>query len=146
MKTFTLIAGLTLVSTLSYAAPPADLPAERDLHAAQCVAALQVQTEDLAAQVKAGREEVRPMLLSRLESGTAFVGDTYLHGESDESKARALAKQALEAQKSLTEAQLRSRQDACAAEGSRLLADSNALERAVVKRLARKRMDRLLGA
>jgi len=100
----------------------------------------------LAAKVKAGDEDLRPLLLSRLESGTAFVGDTYLHDDQDEKRARALANQALESQKSLTEAQIAALQASCAEEGARLLAEANGLERAVVKRLARKRMDRMLGS
>ena len=131
---------LAAIAQASFAAPPS----AHDRHAAQCVAALEVLTKGLAAQVKSGDEGARPVLLSRLESGTAFVGDVYLRGESDEAAARKLADDALEAQKSLSEAQLAERQRACAEEGARLLASSNGLERAVVKRLAKKRMERLL--
>jgi hypothetical protein len=131
---------LAAIAQASFAAPPS----AHDRHAAQCVAALEVLTKGLAAQVKSGDEGARPVLLSRLESGTAFVGDVYLRGESDEAAARKLADDALEAQKSLSEAQLADRQRACAEEGARLLASSNGLERAVVKRLAKKRMERLL--
>ena len=144
-----ILAALTTALALAAAAARANPeagPTAQDLHAAQCVAALQVHTQGLADQVKAGKEEVRPILLSRLESGTAFVGDTYLHGHVDEARARALANDALEAQKSLTDAQLAARQSACAEEGTRLLSASNGLERAVVKRLAKKRMDKLLGS
>jgi hypothetical protein len=147
MKTTLLIAllstccGLALGQTTG---PPEVSP--RDLHAAQCVAALEVNTQELAQQVKAGHDASRPVLLDRLVSGTAFVGDTYLHGASDEKQARALANQALEAQKSLSAQELAARQAACADEGARLFASSNGLEQAVVKRLAKKRMDKLLGA
>jgi hypothetical protein len=143
MNLLNLAAGLMLaaIAQVSVAAPPS----AHDLHAAQCVAALEVLTKSLAAQVKSGKEDARPVLLSRLESGTAFVGDVYLRGKSDEAAARKLANDALEAQKSLSEAQLAQRQRACAEEGARLLASSNGLERAVVKRLAKKRMERLLG-
>lgn len=143
MKILTLAAGTAFAATVSHAAPAAP-PSARDLHAAQCVAALEVNTQSLAAQVKAGKEDVRPILRSRLESGTAFVGDVYLRGQSDEARPRKLANEALEAQKKLSDAQLMERQNACADEGTKLLAASNALERAVVKRLARKRMDKLL--
>ena len=144
MKISALAAAAAFLVTLSQAALAAP-PSARDLHAAQCVAALEVNTQSLAAEVKTGKEDARPMLLSRLESGTAFVGDVYLRGESDEARARKLASDALEAQKKLSDAQLVGRQNACADEGTKLLAASNALERAVVKRLARKRMERLLG-
>lgn len=119
-------------------------PTPREAHAAECVAALEVSTEGLARRVKAGNEEVRPLLQTRLESGTAFVGDSYLNGTTDEARARALANRALEAQKSLTEAQLGARQEACTAEGTKLLEASNPLERAIVKRLAHRRMEKLL--
>jgi hypothetical protein len=125
---------------------PASQPSARDLHAAQCVAALEVKTQDLAQQVKSGNEASRGVLMDRLVSGTAFVGDSYLHGASDEKQARDLANQALEAQKSLPPDELAARQAACADEGTKLFAASNALEKAVVKRLAKKRMDKLLGA
>jgi len=132
-------------ASFAYAAPAAE-PSPRDLHAAECVAALDVNTQDLAKQVKSGNEAPRGLLLERLISGTAFVGDTYLHGNADEQQARALANRALEAQKRLPPAELAARQLACANEGAKLFDDSNGLEQAVVKRLAKKRMDRLLGA
>lgn len=121
-------------------------PSARDLHAAQCVAALEVLTEDLAAEIKAGNEAARPILMDRLVSGTAFVGDSYLHGLTDQKQARALADDALEAQKSLPPKALAARQVACADEGARLYASSNPLARSVVTRFAKKRMARLLGA
>ena len=143
MNLLNFAAGLTCAAfaQASVAAPPS----AHDLHAAQCVAALEVLTKSLAAQVKSGKEDARPALLSRLESGTAFVGDVYLRGESDEAAARKLASDALEAQKKLSHAQLMERQNACTDEGAKLLAASNGLERVVVRRLAKKRMDRLLG-
>ena len=135
------ISGLSLASAVL-----ASEPSPRDLHAARCVAALEANTQDLAQQVKSGKEASRPVLLDRLVSGTAFVGDTYLHGNSDEKQARDLANQAREAQKSLPAPELAARQAACADEGAKLYASSNGLQQAVVKRLAKKRMDKLLGA
>ena len=146
MRHFRLPALLAFFVALTAHAGPEAPASARDLHVAECVAALGTQTETLAEQVKAGKEEARPLLLKRLESGTAFVGDNYLHGDSDETRARALVNEALGAQKALTANQLAARQALCAAEGARLLAASNGFERAIVKRLARKRMDRLLGS
>ncbi|MEO6408470.1 MAG: hypothetical protein ABIO45_06910 [Burkholderiaceae bacterium] len=136
---------LLVASAITAAAAQAP-PGQRELHAAECVAALKVNTESLAINVKAGRSDLRPLLLTRLQAGTAFVGDTFLHDDQDEQRARALTDEALERQKSLTEAQLAARQAFCADEGARLLASANAIERVVVNRLARKRMDRLLGS
>jgi len=146
MKKTLAIALLSTASLTLARAAPALEPSPRDLHAAECVAALEVHTQDLAKQVKSGNEASRAVLLDRLISGTAFVGDTYLHGNSDEKQARALANEALEAQKSLPAPELANRQAACADEGAKLFAASNGLQQAVVKRLAKKRMDKLLGA
>jgi len=121
-------------------------PTPQDRRAAQCVAALEASADDLVRQVKAGTESARKPLLDRLTQGAAFVGDTYLHGAANEQQARALVDQAEIDQRKLSPADLAARQTACAGEAARLLAKSNALERAVVKRLARKRMDKLLGA
>jgi hypothetical protein len=115
-----------------------------ELHAAQCVAALEVSTESLAAQVKAGQDDARGPLQSRLEAGTAFVGDAYLKGTRDEARAKGLANKALEEQKSLSAAELAARQEACADEGQKLMAASNGFERAIVRQLAKKRMAKLL--
>jgi len=146
MKKIVAIALLSIAGvSLAHAAPTPE-PSPRDRHAAECVAALEVHTQDLAKQVKSGKEASRAVLRDRLISGTAFVGDTYLHGSSDEKQARELANQALEAQKSLPAPELATRQAACADEGAKLFAASNGLQQAVVKRLAKKRMDKLLGA
>jgi hypothetical protein len=120
-------------------------PTERELHTALCVAALDLSTERLAAQVKAGREELRPLLVQRLRYGVALVGQSYLDGERDEDRSHALLRDALEAQKSLPEKDLAARQSACAEEGRKLLADSNALSRALVSKLADRRLQKLLG-
>ncbi len=136
------LAGISLAH--AQASAPDATPSARDQHAAVCVAALEVSTEDLAKEVKAGKEASRPLLLDRLISGTSFVGDVYLHGLGDEKQARALADRALEDQKRLTPAELAARQLVCAAEGAKLYSDSNGLERVIVKRLANKRMDKLL--
>ena len=121
-------------------------PTPQDRRAAQCVAALEAGTDDLVRQIKGGKDAARKPLLDRLTQGAAFVGDTYLHGNADEDQARALVDQAEAAQRALSPAELAARQTACAGEANRLLANANALQRAVIKRLARKRMDKLLGA
>ena len=94
--------------------------------------------------MKAGHEESRALLQARLEAGAAFIGDTYLHEDRDEKRARALADAAAEEQKRLTKAQLQALQTTCAEEGSKLLSNASSFERLIVKRLARKRMDKLL--
>ena len=143
------LAALTALATalLALAGPArAADPTPQDRRAAQCVAALEASADDLVRQVKAGTESARKPLLDRLTQGAAFVGDSYLHGAANEQQARALVDQAELDQRKLSPAELAARQTACASEATRLLNKSNALERAVVKRLARKRMDKLLGA
>jgi len=145
MKTFAIALLSIPCLSLAQAASTAE-PSARDLHAAECVAALEVNTQDLASQVKSGDEASRSVLLDRLVSGAAFVGDVYLHGNSDEKQARELANQALEAQKSLPAPELAARQATCANEGAKLFADGNPLQQSIVKRMAKRRMDKLLGA
>lgn len=119
-------------------------PTEHELHTAQCVAALEASTEELASQVKAGRADLRPELLNRLKYGAAFIGDAYLQGERDEAHAQALLKAALEAQKALPAPELSARQSGCAEEGGKLLAKADFLGRALVSHLAQRRMKKLL--
>jgi hypothetical protein len=119
-------------------------PTARDRHAAKCVAALDASADDLVRQVKAGKDSARKPLLERLTAGASFIGEAYLHGNASESQARALVEQAEAEQRRLSPAELAARQTACASEGARLLASANVLERAVLKRIAKKRMDRLL--
>ena len=99
----------------------------------------------MAVEVRGVREELRPQLLIRLESGAAFIGTAYLRGERDEARSQALLNDAREEQKSISDADLLARQATCAEEGSRLLAETNFIGRAVVVRLAEKRMKKLLG-
>jgi hypothetical protein len=103
-----------------------------------------VNTDELAAQVKAGRPDLRPLLLDRLKQGAAFIGAAYLQGERDEDRAKGFLEAALEAQKTLPKPVLAARQTACAQEGAQLLAKADVLSRAVVSHLAQKRMKKLL--
>ncbi len=120
-------------------------PTPADLRAAQCVAALDANTRDLAARVLAGDDKLRPMLMDRLVAGAAFIGDSYLHSSVAEEQAKALTDRAREAQKSLPARALAERQAACADEGSRIYEAGNGLQQMVLKHLARKRMNKLLG-
>jgi hypothetical protein len=144
MKPFALTL-LTIACLLLALATQAAEPSPRDLHVARCVAALDSNTQELAGQVRAGQQTPRRMLEDRLVAGAAFIGDSYLHGQRDEQRAKELADRETEAQKQLPAAELAARQDACASEGAKLFAAGNSLQRAVVHRLAKKRMERLLG-
>ncbi len=121
------------------------VPSKSELYTAECVAALEISTDELARQVKAGRADLRPLLRQRLDAGAAFIGTAYLAGDRDEARAQALLAAALKAQAALPKAELAASQARCAQEGARLLAASNFIGRAVVSQLARKRMQKLLG-
>ncbi len=136
--------GLASLCAATFAASIAAAPSERELHSAMCVAALDVNTVDLAAQVKAGNPGLRPRLMARLEAGAAFVGTAYLQGDRDEARSLALLKAATDEQKALTDAELSARQLACAAEGAHLLAETNFILRAGASHLAERRMKKLL--
>jgi hypothetical protein len=135
---------IAFVLFASQAMASTDSPTEHELHTARCVAALEANTDDLAARVRAGRADLQALLLDRLKYGAAFIIDSYIRGERDEGRARGLLEAALEAQKTLPRQELTSRQSACAQEGARLLADADFVGRAVVSHLAQKRMKKLL--
>ena len=120
-------------------------PTQRELHSAECVAALEISTDELARQVQAGRADLQPLLRQRLDAGAAFIGSAYLDGDRDEARAHGLLAAALKAQAALPQAELAASQARCAQEGARLLAASNFIGRAVVSQLAKKRMQKLLG-
>jgi hypothetical protein len=122
-----------------------DAPTERELHTSECVAALDVRSEELARQIKTGQTESRPPLVSTLEAGGAFIGQAYLQGERDEVRSQSQLAAALQAQKKLTETELSARQSACASEGARLLSQTDAIGRFVISRLVQRRLQKLVG-
>ena len=113
---------------------------------ASCVAALEQQAEALARRVKAGEAGQTELLRERLRAAATFVGQAYLDGERNEDRAKAVLQQARQAQEQLTPGELAARQEACAARGSRLLAETNVLGRMVVHRVAERRLKKLLGS
>ena len=117
---------------------------ERALHTAECIAALDVKSSELARQVKAGQTESQATLQATLEAGAAFIGQAYLQGDRDEARSQALLSAALEAQKKLSEADLVARQASCAQEGARLLSQTDVIGRFVISRLVQRRTQKLL--
>lgn len=118
---------------------------ERAQHTADCVAALDVKSSELARQVKAGQTESQASLQATLEAGAAFIGQAYLQGDRDEARSQALLSAALETQKLLPEAELAARQAACAQEGAHLLSQTDVIGRFVISRLVQRRTQKLLG-
>lgn len=144
---WTLAAGavaLALGVCTSRVAAAEQSPTAAELHASECVAALEEQAEALAAQIRAGHQELRPQLMTQLEYGAAFIGNAYLRGARDQPRSQALLKAARERQGALSAQDLRARQAQCAGEASRLLAESNALGRAVVSQVAKRHAAKLL--
>ncbi len=152
---------LVLVLVLTWTAPPAwaaePTPAAaptalstKSWARTQCVAALELQAEDIAARIKAeqaGAElHLRDRLRDVLRIGAAYIGQAYLDGERDEQKSKAWLDKARQEQEKLPAAELAARQDHCTAQGAKLLADTNPLSRAIVSRLAEKRMKKMLGS
>jgi len=111
-------------------------------HSADCVAALEVEAIEMADQLRAGKSEIEPELVRRVQQGFAFIGVAYKQGLRKE-EADKLLKQAEANTQTLPHAELVARQTACQAEGARLLANANVFERAFVAHAAQRRVDRL---
>lgn len=133
-----------LLAAPAWPAAAALAATERELHTAECVAALDARSDELARQLKAGNSEARPALVAILNAGAAFIGQAYLQGERDEGRSQAQLSAAKEAQKSLTTVELIERQASCAQEGTRLFAETNGLGRLVIARLVDRRIQKLL--
>ncbi len=120
-------------------------PTARELHTADCIAALELKAEDLAQQVKAGQAEQRPALQTALDAAAAFIGQAYLQGDRDQERLENLKNAALQAQKTITSTELTTRQSTCSQEGAHLLSQADVVSRFVISRLAARQMKRLLG-
>jgi hypothetical protein len=136
---------LVLLFAARMAIASSDAPTERELHTSECVAALDVRSEELARQAKAGQSESRALLVSTLEAGGAFIGQAYLQGERDEARSQSQLAAALQAQKKLPEADLAARQTSCLLEGTRLLSQTDVIGRFVISRLVQRRLQKLVG-
>ena len=139
-----LLLALSLAASCAMAASGPE-PTARELHTADCIAALERRSEDLAQQVKAGQSEQRAALQGTLDAAAAFIGHAYLQGDRDQERLEKLKDAALQAHKTLTGAELATRQNSCTQEGGRLLAEADIIARFVVSRLAARQMKRLLG-
>ncbi|HUP06309.1 MAG TPA: hypothetical protein VMU47_04110 [Caldimonas sp.] len=111
-------------------------------HSADCVAALEVEAIEMADQLRAGKTEIEPELVRRVQEGFAFIGVAYKQGLRKE-EADKLLKQAEANTQTLPHDELVARQAACRSEGARLLANANLFERAFVAHAAQRRVDRL---
>ena len=121
------------------ATPNADTP-----HAAACVAALQANEVDLAANLKAGAP-VENELLKVVRSGIAIIGTQYLAGlQKDEGK-RLLAAAEKEFQ-TLPRSAASARQAQCLKEGQALYQNASAIEKGLITNAAQRRIRKLTAA
>lgn len=132
---------LAIVLSLAAAPLPARTAPTAE-HAAECVAALQVEAERLAKLFRDGNADVERELVHRVEQGFAFIGAAYKLG-LPEGEADRLLKAAQKAQTGLPASELAARQATCASEGTELLKKANVLERAFVSGAAQRRVDKL---
>lgn len=139
-KFLTFSAALLLSATAL--AQPAQPAAQSDN--AQCVAALKLQSDDLASQVKAGDEARKPELLQVLRQGAAFVGDAWLDGTRNEDQAKARLDQAEDQVRKLEPAKARALRQQCGTEADTLIREAPGWQRKVIDRFAQSRMDKLL--
>jgi hypothetical protein len=137
-------AGLA-VALLGVAAAHADESADRDA-TAQCVAVMQTVADALAARVKAGDKTQEPALRTELERAAALVGRSYLDGLHDEAEAKARLKKAQDTQARWSDEQRARLHAQCVQKADAELAAASALERFIVKRVADRRLHRMLDA
>ena len=121
------------------AAPAPDAAFDRT---ATCVAAMKRKANVLSDIYRAGDDSVKGELTSLTEAGFAFIGSAYEAGLRKEEADRRMAA-AEERLESIPAAELALLVTACRTEGADILANSNALERALVKNAARTRVNRL---
>ena len=127
-----------LLGGLAWAAPAAPTTAR----CAACVAALKARAEPLAQRLKRGDNSAEVPLMPIVVASYAFVGTVYKQGVRSP-QADELLRRAEQAQASLPPADLARLQDACQLEGEQLLKDANSVERMIVNRAARSRIDKL---
>lgn len=125
------------------AAPPDDAKLARYRQASACVAVMKQDVVGLADRSRAGTPNLRPEMVRLTELGFAFIGTAYKSGLRNP-QADQLLEEAEAAQKRQSPESLKQLSAQCQAEGSKLLKDSNALERALVSNRARARVDKLL--
>jgi hypothetical protein len=127
-------------ATLAHAAPDDESFYRR---AASCVAVLEHDARALADRHKSGERGLKPGLVRLTEQGFAFIGKAYLRGLRKDEADR-LVDEAKAAQAAMAPEALDQLSSACRAEGAKLYAGANGLERALVTNRAKARVDKLL--
>lgn len=142
-RTLILAASWVACVTATHAAPPDDAKLARYRQASACVAVMKQDVVGLVSRSRAGTPNLRPEMVRLTELGFAFIGTAYKSGLRNP-QADQLLEEAEAAQKRQSPESLRQLSVQCQAEGSKLLRDSNALERALVSNRAKARVDKLL--
>jgi hypothetical protein len=113
-----------------------------DDRVATCSAALKSEADQLTEKVRAGDQEAERQFRITWEHGYAILSEAYLNGLRDEAKARALLKEAQDAQASWPTEQLARVQQGCHDQGEQILQKASGIQHFVVEKLARKKVDR----
>lgn len=108
-----------------------------------CAAVLKQEVVTLQGRVNKGEGQLRGDIQRLTEQSFAYVGTAYKRGLRNP-QADQLLGEAEAALKRLPPATQRQQLQECQAEGSRILANANALERALVRNRAKARVDQLL--
>jgi hypothetical protein len=111
--------------------------------ASDCVAVMKRDVSGLKIRHDAGAVQVRPQMLRLTELGFTFIGTAYKRGLRKE-QADVLLLEAEKAQKTMSTDGLRRLSTECQAEGGKLLAKANVIERALVTNRAKARVEDLL--
>lgn len=138
------IIGLLAIAALGAACAASGAPALTPDAAAHCVAVIERRSEVLAERVRQGDDVARAALRAEIEHATVLIGEQYLAGSRDEDVARARLERARQEQRAWPEERRAALYRQCNRTAATTLSGANKLERLIVRRLAAKRLDRML--
>jgi hypothetical protein len=139
----TLLVLLTLLWPALASAQVADADAAYYRRASSCAAVLKRDVVGLSERFQRGEPSVRNEIQRLTEQTFTFIGIAYKRGLRNP-QADQMLDEAERAQQKLPALALRQLSSDCQAEGARLLAASNAIERALVRNRAKARVEHLL--
>jgi hypothetical protein len=108
------------------------------------VAVIERRAEALAERARNGDGVARAALRGELERAAMLIGEQYVGGARDEDVARARLERSRMAQRSWPQERVEALHRQCSLTAGAMLGGANKVERFVVRRLAAKRMDRML--
>ena len=111
--------------------------------ASACAAVLKRDVLGMRARFQGGEHQLRAQMLQLTEQSFAFIGTAYKRGLRNP-RADQLLDEAEAAQQRQSPAALRRLSSECQAEGGRLMAEANVIERALVRNRARARLQQWL--